>query len=201
MFCKHCGNNITQANATFCNSCGKAVEGASPPAPPVPGAPRPAGAGIAGLPIHLERLVVVVASVIGLIGALLPWFRVSAFGLSESMPLGEQGQGWMRWIALALFVVIAGIALALGDRKQPLTVAVNNLPLHLLAIGAGAVNLIFAIVSFAVNNSDFNRELGGLGGLFGGVTFSFGITFGFVLTIIAALGLIAAPFVGKVIKK
>jgi hypothetical protein len=86
--------------------------------------------------MHKQRLFIVIAGVLGIIAAFLPWAKVSFFGITASVSGTDGGDGW---ISLGLFAAAIGIAAATGDRNGELEA---NMKKAVGGIGAGAVGFM-----------------------------------------------------------
>ena len=120
--------------------------------------------------MHKQRLFIVIAAVIGIAAAFLPWVKVSLFGFSVSASGTEAGDGW---ISLGLFAAAAGIAVATGDRSGELDAAMKK---AIGGIGAGAAGFML-IELFRIG---FDAA-----------------SYGVYLSLLAGAGVMAVPFAVK----
>jgi hypothetical protein len=119
-----------------------------------------------------QRKYILIAAAAGLISVFLPWITVGAFGMSNSVN-GFRSYGIAVFIAFAVAIVIS----ILGDQTRAL-----DQTMWMVALGAGAVAVLFTILFF----TDLN-------GGFGIVDPGFGIW----ISLIAAVAVIGAAWMFK----
>jgi hypothetical protein len=119
-----------------------------------------------------QRKYILIAAAAGLISVFLPWITVGAFGMSNSVN-GFRSYGIAVFIAFAVAIAIS----ILGDQTRTL-----DQTMWMVALGAGAVAVLFTILFF----TDLN-------GGFGIVDPGFGIW----ISLIAAVAVIGAAWMFK----
>jgi len=120
--------------------------------------------------MHKQRLFIVIAAVVGIVSAFLPWARVSMFGMSVSATGMDGGDGWL---SLGLFAAAAGLAFTSGNRNLVLEGSMKK-----AVAGIGAA--VTAFMLFELFYIGFSWA-------------SFGVYF----SILAGAAVMASPFVVK----
>lgn len=131
------------------------------------------------------RKIVLIASVVGFIASLLPWYSVSVAGISNSI------NGWHDWglIAALLFIVAAAWVLlpALGYSLKSLLSSLSpNVTEPRLVMGIGGVAALATLI-FMFREGPNVSGLGTLG-------ISAGPSFGAYVGLICALAIIAGGY-------
>ena len=171
MFCKKCGSEIKD-NVDFCPNCGTAVEKKA-------GTVGKTGFSVDMLKFEKGRssIIALVSCAVMIIMVFLPYVTVSLWGMSESQSLIKGGDG-----IFFIIVAIAGVITGLMGKEKPMII-----------VGAIACVLaLFEIINFSNSMKDIAAY--GMDDLV-----KKGI--GFWLMILSSIGLLAAPFAEKYLKK
>ncbi len=120
--------------------------------------------------MHKQRLGIVIAAAVGMLGTFLPWFTVPLLGSIN----GTKGDGW---ISLVLFLVALLMGL-LGDKTN--FIQGGKLYLAMITAGLGSVIGVYEII-------DFNDKISGAGAFGKAASIGFGI----YVIILAGIAVIA----------
>lgn len=126
--------------------------------------------------LNTQRKLILIAAAIGVISIFLPWITVSIFGQSNSAN-GFRDTG----IVVFLAFVAAGVVSVMGDQTSKL-----DKKMWIIALGAGAVALVFTLISFGTFSG---------GGGWGLVEAGYG--FGIWIALIASIGILAFAWMHK----
>ena len=179
MFCGKCGNEVKE-NEGFCANCGEPIKNQSATNDNAAYISNTSTASTTGFKLDLKKanLGAVVFSIIMFIMIFFPFGIASCdvleLSIAESLSAGKDG---IYFIIIAICGVIAGLL----DNKK-----------GIIAIGgiACAVTL-FEVINFVDVANEFKNTYGA----YYDINLKRGI--GFWLMIIASVGLIASPFIGK----
>ena len=184
-FCQGCGAELADG-LKFCQYCGQQAPGLGFKLPAGANAPSLDGAKklIGGLNISIQRLALMVASFLGVLSGLFPWYSAKYAGITITAnafgvkALGESQGNVLGVISVVVFAA-ALVLCFLGDRRMP----VGNRKFVFAA--AGVVNLAIGISQFVVFNGEEYEMLKQVGG----------IGFGLYLLVLMAIAICAIPFV------
>ena len=120
----------------------------------------------------LKKLLLIVAGGLGILGAVLPWYRVSFFGYSATTNAFEMGMPYVLFAILAILVGVASILLMVLSEKQIKNI-IKLKDLSKLPLFCGIAQLAIAVLSFiiatsqahGVGNVSWGVWLMGLGGV------------------------------------
>ena len=128
--------------------------------------------------MHKQRLFILIAVGVGILGMLLPWASVK-LGFLGSYSQNGFGSGWTGWGTLAALGAAAGILFKAPDRNTPIDADTKKV---VLGGGAGATLLpiIFIII---IKASSYGS--------------AYGLGIGVFLCILAGIGIMAIPFAIK----
>ncbi len=121
--------------------------------------------------IHLQKKLILVFALVGIIAMFLPWIKIEIFGFSQTI------NGLHKWGYLIFLCFVTAGALALTGNT---TKSLEKL-FWLITTGSGAIASLILIISFFRANS-------------GGFNF---LTYGFYLTLIAFVGLLLSTVLIK----
>ena len=124
--------------------------------------------------MHTQRKMILIAAVVGLLATLLPWYRVSVFGFSQSINAWH-GIGMLAPLGFAL----AGVMAFLGNQSLPLT-STN----WFLALAGGALALLAVIIFWTNTPGSIALGVGG-------------VSFGLYIALIAAIGVLAMAWLHR----
>ncbi|MCL2628848.1 MAG: zinc ribbon domain-containing protein [Oscillospiraceae bacterium] len=197
-FCQGCGSELIDG-LKFCQSCGYQVPGM--------GFSMPSGgslniqaasslvSGVSGkLGLSLQKMVIAVACVLGVIACFLPFFRSSAMGITVTAnafsisggALGALTGGNVMNILGIPAVIFFGIMLVMcfiGDRAAPLGKRKT------VFIIFGILNVIVGIINFAVFGGGTYKVMSNIAGG--------GVGFGLYMMILMSVAIVVVPFVKK----
>jgi len=102
--------------------------------------------------MRIQRIVILIASVLGILSVFLPWVSISAFGVSASLNginLGEvlKGYGWVGPLVIAIFAIPMVISIA-GDRSRPI---IGSFKFVSAVAGAISALSVVALISYIYN--------------------------------------------------
>jgi hypothetical protein len=180
-FCQSCGVELADG-IQFCQGCGNKAPGAGFSLPSNVNLDSAKNFAV-GLNIHLQRLALMAASVLGLLGCLMPWFGVNIMGFRitvnafRAKGAGESGFHLLGTIVFVLFAASLVLCLFHGNRAAPAG------QLKFAFAGCGGLALLIGITRF------FSEEYEAIS-MFGG-----GARLGLILVILMSAALGAIPFI------
>ena len=191
--CPHCKTPVPAGSARFCTHCGKNFHaglglggGGGGGGGGMSNANLGAVGDIAGkFGFTVQRMVVLAVSVIGIIGALMPWTKYANEFMKDMLKAKGADPGILGTVAgvFAFLAFLLPIMMAvLGDRSQPITDKFRSF--KVLCIVSASVSGLFSIGYFLFINAASKANMGWVGP---GV--------GIWVTIAAAAAIGAIPFI------
>ena len=188
-FCQSCGVELADG-IQFCQGCGNKAPGAGFNLPS--GVNLDSAKKLAGRwSIHIQRLALIAASVLGLLGCLLPWYGIRFGGATrltvnafraKAPGFGNEIHAF-GLIVVLLFTVSLALCFLYGNRAEPV---VGNFKFFFA--GVGGLNLLIGISRFFSEGFDLIRNAGG------------SVWLGLFLVILASAAITAIPFVKQLEK-
>ena len=129
--------------------------------------------------MHKQRLGMLIAAGIGILGVFLPWFSVSFAGSVSGITVGDTG-----WLILIFFA--AALAMTLIGKKQSILKGAA----FWIAIVLSALSSLIAILNILDYKSEVSKSGGGLGSMI-----SLGI--GIYIVVLAGIAVILLGFILK----
>lgn len=160
MFCSNCGQEVKDGEA-FCGNCGTPVK-------------KQKSLGLSTSSEGTLNIVGIIASVLVIISAFLPYATVSIFGVTESTSLVKGGDGY-------IFIGLAIAAIVLAVLKKDIFVAV-----------AGVIMVVVCFIEMADASEVFNDAMYGDYIKKGA---------GYYLVILSSIVVTVSPFIGTIINK
>ena len=136
--------------------------------------------------MNKNRIFIIAASAVAILGSFLPWATASAGALGSMTVSGTQGDGW-----LIIFLAIGAIVLScLKNYEKPM-----EKPFAIGVIVIGAIQTIISIID-VININKYAVNFGGFG---------ISLGFGLILCLLAAIATVATGLLamsgGKITKE
>ena len=131
--------------------------------------------------MHKQRIFILVAAGVGLLGCLLPWQTISA-GFFGSVSANAFGSGWVGYATLAGIAAAAGVMFKDSDKTTVVPADTRK-----IVLGGGAAVVLFSLIAVIIISS----------GATGAYGFGVSVGIGPFLTLIAGVGILGVPFAIK----
>jgi len=131
--------------------------------------------------MHKQRIFILVAAGVGLLGCLLPW-QVASAGFFGTISANAFGSGWVGYATLAGVLAAAGIMFKDTDKTTVIPADTRK-----IVLAAGGAVVLFSLLAIIIISS-------GATGAYG-----FGVSMGMgpILTFVAGVGILGVPFAIK----
>jgi hypothetical protein len=153
MFCAQCGNQVAEGSAA-CPHCGAPVGGGPAMSATPVHAGGGSGAAVQGYNFDAARLsqadrIAGASSVVLLISLFLPWYSVSAFGISVSWS-GMTAHGYLWIVFILCLAIVAFLVFGAGYAQLPVRLPAGR---EMILLGATGLNLLLVLLAFFVSPS------------------------------------------------
>jgi len=128
--------------------------------------------------MHKQRLFILIAAGVGLIGAVMPWQTASA-GIFGSASVSAFGSGWVGYATIAGILGAAGILFKDSDKSAVLAVDTKK-----IVLGAGGAVAVFSLLAILIISTNSTSVFG--------VGVSLGM--GPFITLLAGVAILGIPF-------
>lgn len=131
--------------------------------------------------MHKQRIFILVAAGVGLLGCLLPW-QVASAGFFGTISANAFSSGWVGYGTLAGVAAAAGIMFKDADKTAVIPAATRN-----IVLAAGGAVFLFSLIGIIIISSSSSGAYG------------FGVSMGMgpILSLIGGVGILGVPFAIK----